>query len=96
MQVDQPVLIEAHQHLRDLAAPDIEDVAQHQLVEFRARRQPLVDDRCDDVVVDVVQARHVGAVVRVAEADEPRGCAHLFEHDGDRLCAGLCAINAKH
>src|SRR5581483_12359082 len=93
-QVDQLVMIESREHVPDLPAPGVENLAQRQLVELGSGRQPLVDDRIEDVVVDVVGAADLWPVAGIAEADK-LARARFVEHHASRLCDGLRAINAK-
>ena len=78
--------------LADVSAANVEDFAQRPLVELGARRQALIHDRREDVRVDVVEARDLGPVAGIAEADEAAGM-RCFGHDADNLCARLRAIN---
>ena len=96
MQRDQPVVRQADQHLADLAPADIEDFAQSQFVELGAGRQPLIDDRRENMVVNVVQAIGLGPVKGVAQADKFRAFETIDGrfpgHHAGILSDGLRAI----
>ena len=79
-----------------MAAADIENLAQRELVQLGAGRQPLIDDRLENMRVDVVGTLDLRAVEGIAEADQAALFARSIEHLAPNLSAGLRAINAKH